>query len=546
MSDPMNLDLLDVDAYIREHRLGEVTALQIHAPSSTTFHPQGLFSEEIFGALATEERLTRSGYISLGAEVLHPFVYSHLLKLSDLYGPVFAGTAHARYDPQDKTLVRADPEDKNAGTGYSFFLSHLPSLTFTSSPSFKRQHQVELLSRYRDLRLKRFLILPAGLREIDEEDGPMIVQDDINGLYRSLLSLSSSLPPGAVSDLFDVIRYRIQEKLAEISLHIQGILSGKTGFLQGGGYGSRNVALGTRNVITAATYEMTSPDDPQALQPNETKTGIYQTAKGLQPIVSYHLRTAFFDPLLQDQEAETIALTTKDYRLRYTEIDPVQTETFTTSDGIERIINRFKNEDVRRTPVTVLDTKKVLHYLFLVYDAGHRITFVRSLQDAKDALGPEITKEDLRPVTWAEILYVATWLASKDRYCVVTRYPVLDDGSSYPSKIKLGSTLPSRTVTFMNTLTGEEVSNMPEYPILEEDVPFLDSTIVHTSSLPGLGADHDGDTTSINYLMSDEANAECEAYFQERRSFITPEQRLILGAPSDLVKLTLMNLSLDP
>lgn len=546
MSAPMNLDLLDIDAYIRTQRLGEVKSLQIHAPSSTTFHPEGLFSEEIFGPLATEDRLVRPGYISLGTEVLHPFLYPHLLKVSDLHGPVLAGTAHARYDAKEKILVRAEPEDKDAGTGYSFFLAHLPKITFRETSSIQRQNQVELLKRYRDLRLKRFLVIPAGLREIDEEDGPMIIQDDINGLYRSLLSLTSSLPPGAVSDLFDVIRYRIQEKLAEISSHIQGILSGKPGLLQGGGYGSRNVALGTRNVITSATYEMASPDDPQALQPNETKAGIYQTAKGLQPIVSYYLRTAFLDPLLQDQEAQTVALTTKDYRLRYTEIDPVETERYTTADGIERIINRFRNEDVRRVPITIQDTKKKDHFLFLVHDAGHRITYVRSLQDAKEALGPEITKEDLRPVTWAELLYIATWLASKDRYCVVTRYPVLDDGSSYPSKIRLGSTLPSRVVTLMNTITGDEVTDIPEYPILGEDVPFLDSAVVHTSSLPGLGADHDGDSISVNYLMSDEANAECEAYFKERRSFITPEQRLVLGAPSDLVKLTLINLSLNP
>ena len=44
------------------------------------------------------------------------------------------------------------------------------------------------------------------------------------------------------------------------------------------------------------------------------------------------------------------------------------------------------------------------------------------------------------------------------------------------------------------------------------DVKFVDSIQVHASIEPGLNADHDGDTGSLNMVLSDEANEEIERY----------------------------------
>ena len=43
--------IIDVDKYINENHVQEVTSYYIHEPGTNNFHPEGLFSEEIFGKL---------------------------------------------------------------------------------------------------------------------------------------------------------------------------------------------------------------------------------------------------------------------------------------------------------------------------------------------------------------------------------------------------------------------------------------------------------------------------------------------------------------
>jgi hypothetical protein len=73
----------------------------------------------------------------------------------------------------------------------------------------------------------------------------------------------------------------------------------------------------------------------------------------------------------------------------------------------------------------------------------------------------------------------------------ITRYPVIQDESCYPTRIHLVSTMPSRVVGLKNTVMDQVVHVYPEYPILGR--PFLDSIQLATSRLQGLDADYDGD-----------------------------------------------------
>ena len=547
---PVSVNLLEFDNYIREHRLREVKSLSVHEPSNFNFHPEGLFAEEIFGAIGSEDRMTRFGYITLNMQIIPPIIYKNLLTLSNLYISILNGSKFAIFDPEKEDFIKADPSDENASTGYSFFMSHYPYLKFKETESHLRKHRITLINKHRNLFYERFPVLPAGLRELEEDSGPTLAQDDINKLYQSLISLSFALPKDAVdSDIFDVVKFRLQSKAQEIFEYIENIISGKNGFLQSGGYGSRNISLGTRNVITAATYEMEHPDDPQAIKPNETIVGIYQVAKGLQPIVGYWLKTIFFNQILSTDDSDQIALTdSSTFKLKYIELSNLEREKYLAADSVEKIINKFKNTDMRTQPVEILDEQNKKYYLCLVYDEGFRITYIRTINDAKEKYLDKFDPTKLRPITWAEVLYVSTFYASKDRYGTVTRYPVIEDGSCYPTKIHLTSTNPARSIQLINMITDNVSVEFPEYPILnsQNGVVWVDSVAVHTGNLPGLGGDFDGDTVSINLLFSDQANEECENYFNKTRAYISPEQKLMMGAPSDLIKLSLLNMSLDP
>lgn len=490
---PFNIRIMDVDAYIKENNLGQVTSLATFEPSTTLLAPDGLFSEEIFGQVGSENRIKQFGYIELNTPVIAPVLYKHLLKLSgDLYDGILRGEVYAVFDPETKDFRRVfgDPEDTpDANTGFSFFLSHFHEINFERTGSDVRNNRIALIERYRDVALyRRCLVLPAGLRDI-QVDGDRMIQDDINKLYAVLLSLSFAMPENAASTVFDSVRYKIQLKVTEIYNYIENIMTGKRGFLQGGGYGRRRIALGTRNVLTAATYAMEDPSDPQAIKPNETKVGIFQTAKGLQPLVIHYLKAAFFDPILGDNDSAKVALTNpKTLKLEYVYLSSQEKDKFATPDALEKWINRFRNKDIRFNPVNLTDVDGKEFHLCLIYDQGDTISLFRTIDDLKAHLDTdEIDLDKVRPLTWSELLYMATYNASHNRHVMITRYPVIEEGSSYPSKIHLCSTLPARMVKMFDLITSQFTLEYPQYPILGKT--FMDSLAVHASSLGGLGGD---------------------------------------------------------
>lgn len=486
-----NIWIMDVDARIKAEGLLPVTSQAIHEPSSPDFHPDGLFSERIFGQVGTPMRLVTFGYLDLNTTIIAPIVYKNLVKLSAFYEEIMAGKAYAVFDPlvKDFKRVLGDPEATPAAdTGFSFFLKHFPELEFHATESTTRQNRVALITKYRRQALyQRYLVQPAGLRDIQVADG-RLSQDDINKLYLQLMALANAIPPGTTSTLFDAVRYNVQKKAVEIYEYLENFMTGKRGFLQGA-YGRRRIALGTRNVITAASYATLTPDDPQAIRPDETKIGLFQTMKGLQPAVVYHIRTALVDPVFGSGDVAAVPLTDPaTLQLTYVEVAAKERARFTKTEGIYGWINRFKNADVRNLPITVSAVTGKPYYLCLVYDTGDEVALFRSLTDLEAAFADRpVDRSKIRPLTWIEALYMVTALAADGCHVFITRYPVTGSESCYPTKIHVTTTQPARVVRIRDLLTDTLGRQYPQYPQL--GMPFCDSVTVHASRLPGLGAD---------------------------------------------------------
>lgn len=538
---PFNVWVMDVDAFIRQHGVQRVNATAIYEPSSTEFHTDGLFSERIFGQIGTPERLQRFGYIELNATLLAPVLYKAVVKLSGFYDDVMAGRAHAVFDEATRELKPArDVSVPGAGTGYTFFLDHFPKLAFRETESYVREARLAILDRYRSTGLyQRIPVLPAGLRDI-QADGGRLSQDDINKLYSAVLSYAFGIEPGR-DPLYDGVRYHLQKKVVEIYDHLEALNTGKRGFLLGA-YGSRRLAGGTRNVITAAPFDGLSPDDPQLIKHDETKVGLFQSMKALQPLIVHHLRSAILLPIFGDGDAPTVALTNPDtLGLEYVRLPRKELARFTTTEGIEGWINRFRNADVRALPITAHDVSGKRYYVCLVYDTGDEIALFRSRQDLERfATGP-IDASKIRPLTWIEAMYMVTHMAATNRVVMVTRYPVIQDQSCYPSKLHVTTTDPARVVVLRDLINDFLLKSYPQYPVL--GASFSDSVAVHSSRLAGLGADHDGDTVSVNALWSDDANQQALDYLNSVSSVINTRKQFISGGMTDLIALTFANLS---
>jgi len=542
---PFNVTLLDVNNYIKEYFVKQISDLSFYTPSSgNSFAPQGLFSEEIFNPIGTTDRMITFGYIELNTSVLQPIIYKNIIKLASLYEEILNSSTYAFFDEEKHDFVRCVEPDQhpNAGTGFTFFMMRFNDINFKRNDSRIRSDRIDIIEKFKDILFcDKLLVLPAGLRDLSEDQG-IVSTDDINKLYQTLLSYSFSIPPHSKSTIYDGVRISIQKKIVEIYDYIDNILTGKKGFLQGV-WGHRKIALGTRNVITATSYATMTPNDPQALQPDETKLGIFQTAKALQPIVVHQIRTNFFNPVFGDGSNVVPLTDPHTYELSYRTLTNKEIARFNNPEAIEDWISRFQNADMRNLPVTVFDTNENPFYLLMVYDEGDKISLFRSIQEFTNTFSETIDKTKIRPLTWAELFYMAVYNASIGKHVFITRYPVIQDESCYPTKIHLASTQPARIVKLINTVTDQVIITYPEYPILEK--PFLDSIQLGTSRLAGLDADYDGDTVSANAIMSEEANMEIHNFLGSLQSVVNAQKEILIGGRDQLIGYTLFALSKD-
>lgn len=132
-----------------------------------------------------------------------------------------------------------------------------------------------------------------------------------------------------------------------------------------------------------------------------------------------------------------------------------------------------------------------------------------------------------RPITMVELCYVATYMALRGKCCTVTRYPVLNIENLVPCKIHLMTTTPGRVVSLCTSVNDTAVV-FPEYPVLGNIHSILKQSVsLHPTTLELLGADHDGDTISLNILMSDEATNEINKFLESKSSMLTSTGTLL-------------------
>jgi hypothetical protein len=492
LADPVNIAIMDVDGFIRDQNVLPVTSTLTMEPSTNLFHPEGLYSEIIFGSTGSPDRLLRFGYMDLNTPILNPKIFKLVMQLGSIYKDIMSGAAYAIFDPLTKDFQRVTGDPLNtpgADTGYSFFLKHFGEIKFRTTDSSKRDERIEVIEQYRNYAvLVRHLVEPAGLRDITNDSSGRLVQDDINKLYTSLLLYTRSIPRGSQSPLYDPVRYQIQSKAQEIYEYLENFLDGKRGFIQGS-FARRKVAMGTRNVITATPFMASSPEDPQLHKADDVVVGVYQTIKGLQPFTKFALHTIFLDPIFKTEIVSQIALSDpKTGKLVYTSISPAVRDYWTSSDGINKIINQFRNIDLRRKPVMIRDKEGKDYALLMVYDDGDQIALCRSVDDLIARWPRPVDKSKLRPLTYIEMFYIVAETISVGKHGLVTRYPVIEQGSSYVAELHVISTTPSRNVTLVNLLSPELGGmTLRQYPVL--GASYMDAMMVHPSKMAALGAD---------------------------------------------------------
>ena len=115
------------------------------------------------------------------------------------------------------------------------------------------------------------------------------------------------------------------------------------------------------------------------------------------------------------------------------------------------------------------------------------------------------------------MLYLALRHIAWDSYGTATRFPVADQGSDIPSKLRLDTTLKSKTVDVTIDGKNSMVKDMPSI-----NNTWIEAVNISYAAWSGLGLDQDGDTLSTNGVMSEEAIEDIKKNLNSISSLIRP------------------------
>lgn len=502
------------------------------------FHPQGLYSIEIFGALGSRQRQNKHAYIDMRCYVMHPKVFSDLEKLKGLYAGIMSRKQYAVWDANLKDFVKSDAIDGK--TGYSFFMSHFEDIQFQRNESGIRDARIDLLIQEQKKCMYRYLVvIPAGLRDLTYDEKGQEVEDEINPIYRKILRTANTILADNNNinpSNIDVARWTLQSSFNELYDYIESILSGKRGLILSK-LAARAVHGGTRAVLTAADPSPALLNAPGGFTVNDTLVGLHQYIKGTVELTIYGIKTGLAKDIIDRLPGE-ISLVNKSTLTKITLNPSTDTVTLWGGEvGLEKLINKFEKPIIRHNPIMIDG-----HYLALLYrDSKH----FKVLYDISD-LPKEFNKANVKPITWAEFFYLAVYEKVKDVAVYVTRYPITELGSIYPSMVKLQTTVQCEKLIPLDDDWKPITTNLSEVtayamPVLGK--PFYDSISVHTTKIAELNADYDGDKVNAVFVLSKEAVDEVKKYHHTKTTFLNSSGSLRYGAKDSLIGFILHGLT---
>lgn len=523
---PLNFALLYLSAEdVQGTR--KIATNDIFEGMSRNFHPDGLFSVATFGKAGEDRRDRTFSYIDLNIPILHPLIFKTILDLKALYGDIMSGRAYAIFDKEQKDFVKSDAE--NGQTGYAFFLKHYRSIDFKRTDSNQRDYYIELVNQDKKHPLMdKLVVMPAGLRDYVIDDNGKPSEDEINGLYRRVFSITSLLEnvnPDLNPEHVDASRFQLQIAVLDIYNYIIGLLDGKNKLIYGK-WASRKVYDSTRNVITSYVSTATHSTSLKNLKANETAIGLYQYSRMIMPLSVKYIRDGFLSKVFVGPNAPAHMVNKKTLKKEPVNIPNELYDEWMTYEGIEKTLSKFAEEDLRHD---YLETST--HYFGLIYQDSKCYKLLQDIDELPDGFD----KKNVRPLSFAELLYVSLYKDARETPCFITRYPITGYGSIYPSYCYLKSTNKSLELRELDDNWQETDCIGFEFPIPQES--FFNAMSPHPSHLERLGADYDGDMCSAVAVLSEDARAEIKKLLSSKMYYVGADGKMSFTVKDQVIDL---------
>lgn len=532
----LNVYLLNVDKK-SINGLREVSTLNSYIGTTKNFDPDGLYSSDIFGPVGSEQRDRIFSYINVKTEIISPQLALTLFELKRLYKGILSGTSFAIWNKETKDFDACKPDAVGAGTGYSFFIKHFYELTPKPNHSQQRQEAIDYFYKFRDVALSQYvLVYPAGLRDLRPVVGGGEKEHALGGLYRSIISIAKTIPArGSSSPLINVPRWKLQKAFIAIYEDFFLLIDGKKGFSRGK-VTSRRLTDGTRNVLSPQISTSKVMGAPDSYRITDTLVGLHQGLRSILPVTQHLMLTNMLSKInIGNGHLKLI-----DPKTLKGEVCKVKSKTYdlyTTPEGVEKLLYSFTVPPKRHKAVMAEDK-----YLLLVY---RKDDVFKVLQDI-DELPAGFDKECVAPITLAELLYLSGYSVWNDYFMFVTRYPIAGTGSTYPSTIRIETTVNSDTVYELE----DDWETRKEKPAIsypnKEIEEFISAMSPNSTRIKKMEGDYDGDTGSGNAIYTEEALEELGVSVTKRSYWADVNNEMKIELVDTIAKRTLSVLMGEP
>ena len=535
--DILNFSLLNVSSsYVG--RLSPVTTTDTFEGLSKNFNPDGLYSTSIFGPVGSEERDITFSYIDIKLPIISPIIANALFELKRLYKEMLSGKRYAIWNDELKDWEGANPEDENAVTGYSAFISKFDEMVFKETDSSIRSETIELVNNYRDTCLSKYvLVIPAGIRDMEVLEEGREQEHEVNPLYRKLISIARSVPEVASNSngITDAARWKLQVTFNEIFSFFFNFMEGKKGFWRAK-VTSRNIFNGTRNVISSMDPSSPVMGREDEILATDTGVGLFQAMKGLLPVAIHAIRTRYLTEV-NAGDGKLFLINKKTLNRELIKVKSDNYNLYTSDEGIEHLINGFGKMRDKNSVIYVEG-----HYLLLIYDDGEEFKILTDIGELPDGR----SKKHVRPITFGELFYLSGYDRWNNYFGIVTRYPVTGDGSTYSSTLRV---LTTTNVQMRWELRDDWTTRFEKPAIAFPDRrtnEYVSSLIPNTTRITGLGADFDGDMCSLDIIYTDDALKENRDKMDMAVTWLSADGGLTIDIVNDTVERALNALLADP
>jgi len=515
---PTNLTLLDPRTIV-PGVFKPITSTDAFEGMTQNLNDDGLYSIEIFGKVGSKERDKTEAFIDVKLPIFNPTYLKALILVKALYQGILRGAEYAVFDEEKGDFIKSNILEGQSG--FSFFVSKLREIVFSTTPSYKRGQRVKLLVDFRDIAMTdKVLVIPAGLRDIQFGANGAPTEPEITELYRALIFRTRVILGGkgdAENPLYDSVRWGVQTAFNDIDQYLFDLLQGKGGILQRR-MSTRGVVGGTRNVITARKVSRKNLKTKMLVSPNSVDMGLFQGLLNYQYVCAHGVMNEYLTNVFTIGNQTAKLVNKKTLEFEYVEVSPNIVDKWTTFTGINKLFNGFADASIRNKEI-VIDGR----YLMLVYDDGKDVCVLHDINDLHEGKD----KKFVRPITYMEFFYLSCFKAITNQVSQQTRYPIIGIGSIFPAAVNLITTEGAGERVIREPYDWSERDVCYSYPSRREKQDFFDAMSVDPSREAGLDSDHDGDQLNSNSVCAEDSKEQVRDLFGKRSYYISGTGRFL-------------------